>query len=262
MALLPGFLTVGYLRRKANKLAESAFQTEDLEDSRRLFDEAVSRYERILEVRSGDYDALMKLGHIYFKRALHKDGQSAADDSKTAESYYRAGLRLSPESSAVMTLRARALIVQAASLDGAQSERLLDQAEEQLRRALGVDPENASAMHAYGATLATRARLREGAEERLALEQALSRLEAAEEVSPGIARYGMACVHARLGDSERCRELLTGMMADNDEGNLPPPERIWHDPDFADVRQEPWFQDFLEELAAKHDRPREWLYTR
>jgi len=57
----------------------------------------------------------------------------------------------------------------------------------------------------------------------------------------GSVLYNLACCSARLGDADRCRELL---LTSND---LAPLDKDWiqKDADLASVREEPWFHDLL-----------------
>ena len=55
-------------------------------------------------------------------------------------------------------------------------------------------------------------------------------------------RCHAACVSARLGEEDACREWLRRAA---DAGTLPGPEVLAEDPDLDTVRKKPWFKGML-----------------
>jgi len=62
-------------------------------------------------------------------------------------------------------------------------------------------------------------------------------------VKPGAGAYNGACAYALLGEPEKCREWLA---TTREFDALPPVEHIESDPDLDSVRDEEWFQEYLQ----------------
>ena len=74
-------------------------------------------------------------------------------------------------------------------------------------------------------------------------EDALAVLTRGEALSPRQVSYDLACVHARLGDNDKCREYLERCI---EYGELPTRSHLESDPDLDSVRGDPWFADILD----------------
>ncbi|WGS87999.1 hypothetical protein [Methylomonas sp. UP202] len=80
--------------------------------------------------------------------------------------------------------------------------------------------------------------------------------EKACDIQTGSAAYNLACIFALRGDQEAC---LAALRTARDYGSLPDEPNILQDEDMADVIDQAWFKDFLEEVRAKVAEPKEKL---
>lgn len=66
-------------------------------------------------------------------------------------------------------------------------------------------------------------------------------------IQSGSAAYNLACIYAIKKDKKLCLELLE--LA-KDKGSLPSAENIIDDVDMVNVKNEPWFTDFMDKVTA------------
>lgn len=80
--------------------------------------------------------------------------------------------------------------------------------------------------------------------------------EKAGRIQKGSAAYNLACINALRGDEEACLQCLRQAK---EFGSLPDEANIMNDEDMNNVKQSPWFKEFIEELKAQPEPVREKL---
>ncbi len=125
--------------------------------------------------------------------------------------------------------------------------RLMFQACDRFAQALALDPEHDAALLNWGAALIywgvsiADLDIRE-----LILDAAKEKLEKAESLRSGCGAYNLACIAALQGDHAACNSWLQVCLQHE---NLPPTEQIKQDATLISVREEPWFQSFIDNLS-------------
>ena len=127
-----------------------------------------------------------------------------------------------------------------AGLEGTGRARALHElAEEKFQNALALEPGSLDAHFLRGVNFHEWAAM---TGERALFLQARDAMICAEALEPGSTAYNLACVSARLGEEDACREWLRRAA---DAGTLPGPEVLAEDPDLDTVRKKPWFKGML-----------------
>lgn len=80
--------------------------------------------------------------------------------------------------------------------------------------------------------------------------------EKAGRIQKGSAAYNLACIYALRGDEQACQQAL---QKAKEFGSLPDAANILQDEDMDNVKQTPWFNEFIEELKAQPAPVREKL---
>jgi tetratricopeptide (TPR) repeat protein len=80
--------------------------------------------------------------------------------------------------------------------------------------------------------------------------------EKAGRIQKGSAAYNLACIYALRGDEQACQLAL---QQAKEFGSLPDEANILQDTDMDNVKQCPWFVEFIEELKARPKPVREKL---
>lgn len=76
-------------------------------------------------------------------------------------------------------------------------------------------------------------------------EMAKKQFEKANSIQDGVAAFNLACVYGIRGDNENCLEALQTAKG---KGNLPEDADILADPDLANIKNQAWFQEFMNSL--------------
>lgn len=79
-------------------------------------------------------------------------------------------------------------------------------------------------------------------------EQAKTFFEKANEIQGGSASYNLACIYALRNEEDACLKTLENAR---NKGSIPDAEEIMNDPDLDNVKEHPWFIEFIETLAKK-----------
>lgn len=79
-------------------------------------------------------------------------------------------------------------------------------------------------------------------------EQAKTYFEQANAIQAGSASYNLACIYGLRDEGEACLQALENAK---NKGSLPDAQEIMNDPDLDNVKNQPWFIAFMEELAEK-----------
>ena len=128
---------------------------------------------------------------------------------------------------------------------GAVADRLFKQAVEKYAAALKIKPDDPGALNNLGATCLYRARRKKGAAAKRLYTMAEKKLLKAEEISKGIAMYNLACLAARRGEIDECREWLSRAHR---KGTLPTRKHLESDSDMEPVRHLNWFKTLLKRI--------------
>ncbi len=216
------------------------------EEAEALFEAAGRKYAAALEAKPGDADTLYN-----WANALESLGSLRASPEllRAAEEKYAASAEAQP-STKVFTNWGWALAQRATTQDGQERLDLLREAGEKYRRALEDDPEHALALTNWGVALLRTGRALQGEQPEKAGQayaQAAEKMQEAERISPGRSAYNLACLAALQGDGNTARGWLAVAQ---EHGTLPDPAYIAADPDFAKVRDEPWFAEFTGDGSA------------
>jgi hypothetical protein len=78
--------------------------------------------------------------------------------------------------------------------------------------------------------------------------------EAAEKIQQGSASYNLACLHALNNKSDACLKALENAR---DHGLVPDEQDIINDDDLKNVKQSPWFAEFIKSLTEKEEEVEE-----
>jgi len=129
--------------------------------------------------------------------------------------------------------------------EGAEADRLFGEAGERYGAALAIKPDKHEALNNWGNALSDWALRKEGAEADRLSGRRGRKLLRAEEIGPGFGAYNLACVSARSGDEDGCRDWLAKSQT---AGRLPSKEKLLTDPDLESVRETSWFVELVDSL--------------
>ncbi len=79
-------------------------------------------------------------------------------------------------------------------------------------------------------------------------EQARTYFEKANAIQAGSASYNLACIYGLRNEEQACLQALENAK---NKGSLPDAEEIMNDPDLDNVKDQPWFIEFIEKLTEK-----------
>jgi hypothetical protein len=123
---------------------------------------------------------------------------------------------------------------------GKEAEKLYNQAIEKYKKAIEIKPDHHSAYNNWGAALLYLAILKGGKDAEDLLKQAEEVCLKAEPLKTGKGAYNIACVYARRGNEEKCKEWLK--VAEKAQTLLPTREHAMADDYFKSVRDKDWFK--------------------
>lgn len=81
-------------------------------------------------------------------------------------------------------------------------------------------------------------------------EQARRYFEKANAIQAGSASYNLACIYGLRNEEQACLQALEDAR---NKASLPDAEEIMNDPDLDNVKEQPWFIEFIEKLTEKTD---------
>lgn len=79
-------------------------------------------------------------------------------------------------------------------------------------------------------------------------EQAGRYFEKANAIQAGSASYNLACIYGLRNEEQACLQALENAK---NKASLPDAEEIMNDPDLDNVKEQPWFIEFIEKLTEK-----------
>lgn len=170
-----------------------------------------------------------------FNAAYKKLSSAALLDASNAEIFHYWGL---------------VLYDQAQRKQGKEAKELYKTACEKFETALRLEPENAKVMNDWGAALIEQAKNKPDKRAEVFYEEAREKAAAADALEPGLGAYNLACIHSLRGEQKACQKYLEQAYQ---AGNLPPLKHLKIDKDLDNVRNEKWFENFLETLSEEEE---------
>lgn len=215
-----------FLRAKAFKAQEES-----------RWEDAVTLWKSLLQF-SDDPDGSIHFGLGYAYLKLNKFIE-AANCFKTVN-------KLDPNDAHALNNWGNALGDLAKTKTGIEAEQLYNQAYAKYHQATKIDPQFTLAFSNWGYTLFLQAAIKTGVEAEQLYTQANEILQKGETIKAGSCAYNLACVKARLNNTEACRQWLETAKAC---GKLPDKAHLETDSDLASVRDLPWFKELLAGLS-------------
>mmetsp|Transcript_8321 Transcript_8321/g.10832 ORF Transcript_8321/g.10832 Transcript_8321/m.10832 type:complete len:293 (+) Transcript_8321:145-1023(+) len=119
------------------------------------------------------------------------------------------------------------------------------------QKVIELNPNHVTAMNNYAAFLVEKSKAQAEPESSNALKKAKMIFEKANELSPGLPAFNLACVSSLQNDGEQAKHWLSesfrlGLIDIGEQGA----QLLMEDPDLENVKQEPWFLSFCENLRS------------
>ncbi len=211
----------------------------------REYERAIRLCEALLRQNPGDFGAMNILGLALSAQAETRTGAEPDELFSQAYHMFADALKIKPDMHEALSNWGNALSAQAKTKAGTEADALFAQAYAKYAAALQIKPDMHEALSYWGHALLVYAARKTGADAELLLSQAEEKFSAAEQLRPGTGAYNLACVAARRGQSEACRQWLERSRA---AGTLPSHRHLSKDKDLESVRNEPWFMELLASL--------------
>ena len=211
-----------------------------------LWQLAGEKYQAVLEIKPNLHEALNNWGNDLYNQAKTKDGPEADRLWQLAGEKYQAALAIKPNLHEALYNWGSALSDQAKTKSGDEADRLFQLAGEKYQAAIEIKPDMHVAPNNWGLALLNQAQKKSGHEADQLFDQSLEKLSRAEAIKPGSGSYNLACLSALRGNAEECR---TWLQKAKQYGTLPYLAHLQSDSDLDRVREQSWFQEFLETLS-------------
>jgi hypothetical protein len=169
------------------------------------------------------------------QRAAGTDGDQFLDQ---ADTIFRTINREDPTYYPALADRACVLWERARRETGPKLDLMLAELQRECRSVPSECPRLAYMQHAWAILLCTCANRADAAESERLRREAKAKLLEADSLEPGSAAYYLAWVCAQLGEIDECREWLE---KSGEPGNLVSCDSLATDPEWASVRDLPWF---------------------
>lgn len=122
---------------------------------------------------------------------------------------------------------------------------IYEQAFEHYRRAIELAPKNAVPYDSMAGAILKLLKAAPDTKKDELLAQASDFSQRANDLEPNSGAYNLACIAALTGKEDACQHWLT---ASKGAGEIPDKAHVKDDPDLAAMRDQPWFQKFVNEL--------------
>jgi len=175
------------------------------------------------------------------RAGLHEE-ERTSEIIEEASRFLKAALRDHPASWLLLSSWGYLLGLRAERMPGAETARLIEEAGRLFDEAARKMSDPGRILAAWGSLLAGKAWLVEGVEAVGLLEQARGKFADREAHGPGMYAYALACVEARLGEPDPCRQWLE---KSREPGIWISADRMARDPALASVRELDWFRQLL-----------------
>ena len=197
--------------------------------------------------------------NVLADRAEAKSGAEADRLFAQASEKYQAALTIKPDLHDALYYWGLALMKQATMKSGAEADRLFIAAGDKFQAALALKPDFGDALGGWGFTLIQRGANKTGDEQSQLLNLAVEKLSEGFKRGWKWALYNLACAAALQGDHTVAKRHLRAAMK---RKALPDKAHIANDRDFAALRDERWFQEFIQNLEGKDEPSAERLPDR
>ncbi len=199
--------------------------------------------EQAVNVFPDDY-----MAHFYWGVALSGQGKLLSGDSskdmhQQAIVKYEEALKFKPDMHDALYNWGVELSALAELTSGEEGKKLLEQALEKYKEAVNVGPDKYKTLNNWGATLILLYRLVPKETRIKILNEADTVLKRGEGIQQGSCALNLACIAAIRDQKDKCKEWLSIGF---EHGKTPLRKELEKDIDFENVRNEPWFQEFLD----------------
>lgn len=189
--------------------------------------------------------------------AIEQTAKARANEGKTADSLYKgayhdyaAVLVDDPLRSEALYNWGFALLHQAKTKTGDEAVKLYQEAIAKFSFCLLLNPSYLGAAINGGVAYMDLARLKAVDADDELYELAKIHFEQANAIHSGSASYNLACIYGLRNEEEACLKALENSKS---RGSLPDIDDIINDPDLDNVKNQPWFIEFMESLGYKSD---------
>ena len=204
-----------------------------------LFNQAIEKYKKAIEISPNINAAYNNWGWTLLEIAVLKKGKDAEDLFNQAIGKCKKAIEINPNSDMQYNNWGGALSGIAKLKKGKDAEKLFNQAIEKSKKAIDIKPDFWRAYDKWGLALLYLAKLKGGKDAEDLLKQAEEKCLKAESIKTGEGAYNLACVYARRGNEDKCKEWLkVGEKA----GTLSSLEHAMDDDDLKSVRDKDWFK--------------------
>jgi len=206
-----------------------------IKDDEGLYTESIEKYSKAAEINPDNDTTYCNWG-----LALSAFGKLKDDEGLYTESIekYSKAIEINPNDQIAYVGWGSTLSNLAKLKD---DEGLYTESIEKYAKAIEVNPDNITAYSNWGTVLLALARNRD--DDKL-IDEARVKLETAEKINSDKV-YNLACVLARLGEEEKCKEKLFHCKEKN---TLPSKEHLLEDVDLENVRELNWFKDLIADM--------------
>jgi len=213
-----------------------------LEEAQRLFTEAGEKFSQSLAVAPQDPDVMADLAFSMLRRAELDRGESAAGLLSGARELCERSFQTRPDSEFARILWARALARQAEPARKGDMDGVLIEASAYFRERAATVGVTSSNLRGLGLILLAQGMRATGETSLRYLREAKQKFIESEGRDPGTGAYRAACVCARLGQPEECKQWLE---QSREPGVFIAREEMAAEPHFASVRECEWFQSLV-----------------
>lgn len=187
--------------------------------------------------------------------AISQTAKARSAEGKIADSMYKAAYRDYADALVGDAMRADALyhwgfalLHHAKTKTDIEAFKLFEEAAAKFTFCLLLNPSYLGAAINGGVAYMDLARLIAVESDDNLYEQAKTFFEKANEIQGGSASYNLACIYALRNEEEGCLKTLENAR---NKGSIPDAEEIMNDPDLDNVKEHPWFIEFMATLTPK-----------
>ena len=214
----------------------------------KLYTLAFEKYQKAIEINPQYSMAFANWGCDLGNLAKTQTGTEADKLYTLAFEKYQKATEINPKNSMAFANWGYDLGNLAKTQTGTKADNLYALAFEKYQKATEINPQFSQAFGNWGTDLLQQAANRTGVEAEQLYKQASDLLQRGEALEAGSCAYNLACVKARLNDTEACRLWLETAKV---YGTLPQKGKshLETDSDLDSVRDLPWFKELLAELS-------------
>jgi len=207
-----------------------------------LYAQAEEKFRLGLAAAPADESLLCYLAAVMGERACLGEAEECNGILEKASQLVETALREHPAYYLLLSIWGNILLVRAERMPGPETDRLIEEAARRFEDDAQKVGDRNSILNGWASLLSAQAWRADGAERVRLLEEARNKFAEAESRAPGRAAYSLACVAARLGEPEECRQWLE---KSREPGIRISADRMARDPALASVRDCDWFRRLL-----------------